>query len=178
MKLATTVFLLSTALTMALPAQAAAPKLSGKYAVMSFSQCTVGFDYTSNNYKLANDTIAPAITGITTLNSGDFEIAVGTMTFPSTAASSGAASLVLNSVSGSVLRINGNGPTMGTGTQSLSGTFAVTNTSFTFTPTGGAAMTWTMSPADLVKGVARTAYLVRKEDAGCLNGLSVTKQGP
>ncbi len=178
MKRATIMLLSGAMLAMAMPAQAAAPKLSGKYAVMSFSQCTVGFNFTTNNYKLANDTTSPAVAGITTLGSGEFGIAVGIMTFPTTAASSGAASLTLDYVNGSVLRINGNGPTMETETQNFSGTFSVTNTSFTFTPTGGSAMTWTMAPADLVKGVARTAYMVRKEDAGCLNGLSVTKQAP
>ncbi len=92
MKIATLVILGGAAL-MALPAQAAAPKLSGTYAVMSFSQCTVGFDTVEDTYLRPGNVTGPGLKGINTLGSGTFEIAVGTMTFPAKAVSAGAASL-------------------------------------------------------------------------------------
>jgi hypothetical protein len=118
----------------------------------------------------------PAVASLTSQDNGELTIGVGTFTFPSTAASSGSATLEMSQVGGDVLRVNGDGSPVGTATQNDAGTFAVTNTSFTFTPTGGAAMVWTMRFADVASGVARTLYLARREDANCLNAITATKQ--
>ena len=154
----------------------AAPKVSGKYALMIFIQCGAKIATTTANFAKPGGGSAPAVASVTQQGTGEIAIAVGTITFPSTAASSGSATLEMSQVGGDVLRLDGNGSPVGTDTQNDAGTFAVTNTSFTFTPTGGAAEVWTMRYADLVSGVARTLYLVRREDANCLNAITATKQ--
>jgi hypothetical protein len=154
----------------------AAPKVSGKYALMIFVQCGARIATTTANFAKPGGGSGPAVASLNSPDSGEIAIGVGTLTFPSTAASSGSASLELSYVGGDVLRVNGSGSPVGTHTENHAGTFAVTNTSFTFTPSGEAAMVWTMRFGDLVSGVARTLYMVRQEDPKCLNALTATKQ--
>jgi hypothetical protein len=154
----------------------AAPKVSGKYALMIFVQCGARIATTTANFAKPGGGSAPAVASLTSQENGELTIGVGTFTFPSTAASSGSASVELNLVGGDVLRVNGSGSSVGTHTENHAGTFAVTNTSFTFTPTGESAMVWTMRFGDLVSGVARTLYMVRQEDPKCINAVTATKQ--
>ena len=155
---------------------AAAPKVAGKYALMMFVQCGARIATTTTNFAKPGGGSGPGVASLTSQDSGEIAIAVGTFTFPSTAASSGSASLEMTLVGGDVLRVNGGGSPVGTNTETHAGTFAVTNTSFTFTPTGDPAMVWTMRFGDLVSGVARTLYMVRQEDPKCLNAITATKQ--
>ena len=158
-------------------AAVAAPLVSGKYALMTTSQCTAKFSTTTDTYRLGTGATAPAVKTVNPLANGELNAGVGTITFPLTAASTGAASVELSLVSGSLLRINGGGNAMATHTETISGTFSLTNTTFTLTPSVGPAMTWTMRPGNIVtSGVARTLYMVRKEDANCLNTVTATKQ--
>jgi len=162
-------------LALAQAAEAAPPTVSGKYALMTFTQCNAKLASTTGIYSKPGGT-ASAVASLNSRGNGELSIGVGTVTFPATANSAGNASLELSIVGADVLRLNGSGSPVGTHTETLAGTFAVTATSFTFTPTGQAAMTWTMRAGDLVRGVAQTLYMVRVEDAECLNAITATKQ--
>ena len=168
---------LLTAMAFLVMAQAAqaAPKVSGKYALMQFIQCGATIDTNTGNFAKPGGGSAPAVETLTS-GTGEIAIAVGTITFPSAAVSSGNASIEMSFVGGDVLRVDGNGSPVGTQTQNQQGTFALSNTSFSFTPNGQPAETWTMRFADLAGGVARTFYLVRREDAKCLQAITATKQ--
>ena len=171
MKISTGVLAGVAVLAMAQAAEAAPPKVSGKYALMSFTQCQAQFTTTSD---------AEGVQSINPTQNGEINIAVGTMTFPNTPASSGSASLEMSIVSGPALRINGSGGNILTHTENISGTFAVTgnqpNSTFRLTPTGEPAMTWTLRAGNIVSGVARTLYMTRRETARCISGVTATKQ--
>ena len=157
-------------LAMAQTAQAA-PKVSGKYALMVFTQCEARFTTTSGS---------GSVTSVNPSQSGELNIGVGTFTFPAIAASAGSASLEMVIVSGGSLRINNFGNAMAAHTETPAGTFSFSNTVFMFKPTGEPVMVWTMRFADVVPatGVARTLYMVRREDARCVNSITATKQLP
>ena len=86
-------------------------------------------------------TSGPVFDGTVNLsNRGELGIGVGIITFPSVAASTGTASLVMTIVSGGSLRINTTGNAMATHTEAPpAGPYSFTNTTFTFTPTAGLA---------------------------------------
>jgi hypothetical protein len=172
MKIPTSVF---TGVAVALLAMAqaveAAPKVSGKYALMVVTQCEARFTTTS---------ASRSVTSVNPSQSGELNIGVGTFTFPAIPASAGSASLEMVIVSGGSLRVNNSGNAMTAHTETPAGTFSFSNITFTFDPTGAALpMTWTMRFADVVAGgVARTLYMVRREDARCVNSITATKQLP
>lgn len=172
MKIATSIWTGVALLAMAQAAQAA-PLVSGKYALMTFSQCQAGFTTTIDSYMRAAGGIGPGVKSVNPTGSGELNIGVGTITFPTIAASSGIASLELYIVAGGSLKINSNGSAMAAHTETATGTFSITATSFTFDPDGAEpAMIWTIRPANS----ARTLYMVRKEDAKCVNAVTATKQ--
>jgi hypothetical protein len=156
-------------LAMAQTAQAA-PKVSGKYALMVFTQCEARFTTTGS---------AP-VNSVNPSQSGELGVGVGTFTFPAIPASAGSASLEMVIVSGGSLRVNNSGNAMTTHTETPAGTFSFSNTVFMFKPTGEPVMVWTIRFADVVPatGVARTLYMVRREDARCVNSITATKQLP
>jgi hypothetical protein len=89
-------------------------------------------------------------------------------------------SLEMAIVSGGALRVN-SGTAMSAHLETQAGTFAFTNNTFVFDPAGAApAQIWAMRFADInaANGVARTIYLVRKENARCLNAITLTRQLP
>jgi len=177
MKIATSVWTGMALLAMAQGAQAAVPLVSGKYALMTFSQCEAKFTTTTDNYVLGVGGTAPAVKTVNPMQSGELNIGVGSLTFPTVAASFGPASLEMYIVAGGSLRINATGGAMAAHTEAMSGTFSFpTATTFSFTPTAGTAMTWTIRPGNIVSGVARTLYMVRKENAQCVNAITATKQ--
>lgn len=176
MKITTALLAGVAMLAMAQAAHAAPPKVSGKYALMSFSQCQAQFTTTSDNYRRANNTTGPAVRTVNPAQNGEMNIAVGTITFPNSAASSGNASVEMNIVSGASLKINTSGGAVATHTETGSGPFVVTATEFRITLSGEPAMTWTMRAGNIVNGVARTLYLVRRENAQCVNAITATKQ--
>lgn len=153
-------------------AAALPPKVSGVYAFMSWSLCEARFTTTTNNYKLANNTTAPAVTTVNPASSGLLEVAVGTVTFPSTAVSSGNATVKMVQIEGGSLQINTSEFTMRRRVPAdQTAAFSLTETTFTF-----AGMTYDMTFGDVASGVARTVYLVRKENSNCLNAISATKR--
>ncbi len=179
MKIATIVWTGVALLAMAQAAQAAPPKVSGKYAMMIFTQCEARFTTTMDTYSKPGSTTGPAVKSVNTFNSGELNISVGTLTFPATAASSGNASFEAFIVSGGSLRINNSGGAMATHTETAAGTFSITDTTFTFDPTGvEPAMIWTFRAGNIIvsSGLARTIYMVRRENARCVNAVTATKQ--
>ena len=177
MKIARGVLAGLTVLAMVQAAQAA-PKVSGKYALMIHVQCNARIATQSDTFDKGGGTSSgSAVTSVNSQENGELSIGVGTLTFPTTAASSGTANINLSFVGADVLRVNGGGSDVGTHAEAFNGTFLFTNTTFRFTPTGEPVMVWTMRFADVAPGgVARTLYLVRKEDASCLNAITATKQ--
>lgn len=180
MKNATIVLTGVALLAMAQAAQAAPAKVSGKYAMMIFTQCEARFTTTTDTYSKPGNTTGPAVKSVNTFNSGELNISVGTITFPATAASSGTASYEAFRVSGGSLRINNSGSAMATHPDAAAGTFSITDTTFTFDPTGAEpAMVWTIRRGNITvsTGLVRTLYMVRKEPGvNCVNAISATKQ--
>lgn len=176
MKIVTSVWTGMALLAMVQAAQAAAPLVSGKYALMDFTQCQAGFTTTTDNYVLGAGGTAPAVKSVNPAGNGELSMGVGSLTFPATAASSGPVSFELNNVSGSSLRIGGSGAAIAVHPETGTGTYSFTDTTLTITPTVGLAMTWTMRPGNIVSGVARTLYMVRRESAKCVNAVTATKQ--
>ncbi|MGQ0484527.1 MAG: hypothetical protein ACT4SY_04145 [Hyphomicrobiales bacterium] len=177
MKISTSVWTGVALLAMAQVAQAAPPKVSGKYAMMIFTQCQAGFTTTTDTYRLGTGATAPAVKSLTPAGSGELNISVGTITFPATAASSGTASFEAYIVSGASLRINSTGGFIAPHTEAAPGTFSLTDTLFTFDPSGvEPAMIWTFRAGNIVSGLARTIYMVRRENARCVNAITATKQ--
>jgi hypothetical protein len=167
----------------------AAPKVAGKYVLMSFTQCRAEFTTTTaNNYRLSDNSTGPAVRTLNSVESGEINIAVGSITFPDAAASSGAATLEMSIVSGASLRINASGGNIATHLEDAPGTFTIdaVNSTFTFDPTDpsdGPAMTWTYRAGDFktanaASGVARTLYMTRRENARCVSAVTATKQLP
>jgi hypothetical protein len=180
----------------------AAPRVTGKYILMSFSQCQAEFTTTNTSFLKTigaasgpgshqhPTTTGPGVQTVNSVQNGEINIAVGSITFNvgAAGASTGTATLEMSIVSGNALRINPNNANglIGIHPETISGTFAVTDTTFTFNPAGAdpaePTMTWTMRPGDFktasVAGVARTMYLTRKENARCISALTATKQLP
>ena len=161
----------------------AAPRVAGKYILMSFTQCQAQFTTTLGNYERSNGTDGPAVASVNPGQDGEINIAVGSITFPNAAASSGPnATLEMSIVAGGSLKINLTGGAVGTHTETATGSFTVTNTTFTFDPGDGPPMIWTMRAGDFktnsLNGVARTMYLTRRENAQCVSAVTATKQLP
>ncbi len=177
LKIATSFWAAVALLALAQAAQAA-PKVSGKYVLMVFTQCEARFTTTMGNYLTLGTTTAPAVRAINPAQSGELNIGVGSLTFPTAVlgVSAGNASFEAILVSGGALRINSSGNPMAAHAETAAGPFSFTNTTLTFRPVGESVMTWTMRAGNIVNGVARTLYLVRRGDARCLNAITATKQ--
>lgn len=173
-----TSFWAAVALLAVAQAAQAAPKVSGKYVLMVFTQCEARFTTTLGNYLTSPTTGAPAVRTINPAQSGEMNIGVGSITFPNLPAgvSVGNASFEAILISGGALRINNIGNAMAAHPETAAGPFSFTNTTFTFRPVGEPAMTWNVRAGNIVSGVARTLYLVRREDARCVNAITATKQ--
>jgi hypothetical protein len=162
----------------------AAPKVAGKYILMSYTLCQAQFTTTTGNYTLANGNTGPAVRTVNPAQNGEINIAVGSITFPNAASSSGSgANLEMSIVSGPSLKVDTSGGNITTHTETATGTFNITATTFTFDPGDGPAMTWTYRAGDFKtnnanNGVARTFYLTRRENALCISALTATKQLP
>jgi hypothetical protein len=170
-------FWAAVALLAVAQAAQAAPKVSGKYVLMIFTQCEARFTNTMGSYLKPGPITASAVATINPAQSGELNIGVGSITFPTVAGgvSAGNARFEAILVSGGALRINRTGSAMATHAETATGPFSFTNTTFTLTPIGEPAMTWTMRAGNIVGGVARTLYLVRREDARCVNAITATR---
>jgi hypothetical protein len=152
-------------------ATAAAPKVVGKYAFMSWNLCQANFNTTSNSYRLANGTTGPGVQTVNPLDNGGLSVSVGVFTFPDRPASSGQASRSMILVSGAALRINGGGPLMTRSALNERGAFSLTAKIFNFK-----SETYEIAVANVIDGVAQTVYMVRRQNDRCLLAVSATKQ--
>jgi hypothetical protein len=185
MKIATGLLAGVAVLAMAQTAHAA-PKVAGKYVLMSFTQCVALVSTTTGSFERSNGTDGPAVVSVNVPDDGEINIAVGSITFPNAASSAGSATLEMSIVAGASVRTAANG-NVGTHTENVTGTFTIAGTgnsgTFTFTPNGDPAMTWTMRAGDFktndpINGFARTIYLTRRENARCISAVTATKQVP
>jgi hypothetical protein len=181
MKVATGLLAGVAVFAMAQAADAAPPKLQGKYAVMIFEQCTASFAAPSATFLRPTPPggSGPAVRVINSQQNGEFGVEVGTMTFPAAApVAFGNATIALTGARGHALRINGGGSAVTVQTDTLSGPFTITPTTFSFTPTGQPKLTWTASYGNIapVSGLVRTMYMVRKDGNSCVQAIQATKQ--
>ena len=163
----------------ATPVAAAAPKVSGKYALMGWSSCQAQFTTKSRDYKLptANPASGPAVWELSPGNLGQISVEAGYVTFtPSAAGStSGTFAGTTTSINGSALAITRDGSTSGSPVkqkngETFSGAYSATDTTFTI---GGDV--FVLSFGNVVQGVARQINLVRRENAACASALSFTR---
>ncbi len=185
MKITTGLLAGAAVLAMAQTAHAA-PRVAGKYILMSFTQCVALLSTTTASVERSNGTDGPAVTALNVPDDGEINIAVGSITFPNAASSAGSAQLEMSIVAGASVRTAANG-NIAPHTENVTGTFSITGTGndgiFTFTPNGDPAMTWTMRAGDftsnnVTNGLARTMYLTRKENNKCISAVTATKQVP
>jgi hypothetical protein len=164
----------------ATPAAAAAPKVSGKYALMGWSSCQAKFTTKSRNYKLptADPHSGPAVWELSPGGLGQISVEAGYVTFtPSAAGStSGTFAGTTTSINGSALAIITDGTPHGTSMkqkngETFSGAYSATDTTFTI---GGDE--FVLSFGNVVQGgVARQINLVRRDSATCAVALSFTR---
>ena len=178
MKIASTFvtgFVLMFAVSQAPCANAAAPKVSGKYALMGWSNCQAKFTTKNRDYKLptADPFSGPAVWELSPGNLGEFSVEAGYVTFTPSApgSTSGTFAGSTTTIHGSVLAINtaGSSMTQKNG-ETVSGAYSAADTTFTI---GGE--TFVLSFGNVVSGVARQINLVRKEDFRCASALSFTR---
>jgi hypothetical protein len=79
---------------------------------------------------------------------------------------------------GAALKRDDVGVDVGSFVDRLRGPFLFTDNSFQLTAARDPTMTWIMRAGNIVSGVARTLYLVRKENENCVNALTATKELP
>jgi hypothetical protein len=154
-------------------AATAVPKVSGTYALLSWSLCQAKFTTKSRDYKLPNNAPGPAVQEIDPGGLGEILVETGYVTFAPTSAgaTSGTFSGSTTVITGSALAINASGSPLKTKTESFSGPYSATDTSFTLNTD-----VFVLSYGDVAGGLAKTINLVRKESASCLSALSLTRQ--
>src|SRR5262245_53549630 len=106
-------------LFLAQAAEAAPPKVAGKYAVLVFEQCSSAFNVVTDTFTKPGNKTGPGVKGINSIGNGEFGIEVGTFTFPAAASAAGKASVALTNFSGDVLRINSGGSGVTVQTENL-----------------------------------------------------------
>jgi hypothetical protein len=156
------------------PADAAAPKVSGKYALLGWNLCQAKFTTLTRDYKLANGTASgPAVQQIDPGNLGTISVEAGYVTFTPTTAGATSGQFVgsSNIINGSALKINTAGAALTQKIENFSAAYSATDTTFTLNTD-----VFVLSFGNVVAGVAKTINLVRKENAVCLTALSLTKQ--
>jgi len=174
MKIATN--FLAGVMTLALGqvAQAAPPKVTGKYAFMAISLCQSGFTATTDTYRLGNGSTAPAVRTINPVNSGLMSAETGYITFTpaSAGAANGTANVAATQVEGSALKINNNGIAWAQKPDNFTGPYSFTDTTFNFD-----GDVFQMTFGNVVNTFAKTVYLVRREGtSNCFNSVTATKQ--
>ena len=166
-------------------ALAAPPQVAGKYATQSYRICQTVIHAPTQNFKTSANGTAAAVTNVdldwNAGSHGNFagiiSVTVGTVTFPASASSSGTASMTDVEVLGHSMRNDNpannigfkrNPPSTQTGVS-----FSLTASTFT-----AGDNVFDASYGNIVGGVARTIYMVRKPTANeyCLDAMSLTKQ--
>ncbi len=159
----------------ATPVAAAAPKVSGKYALMGWSSCQAQFTTKSRDYRLttANPFSGPAVWELSPGGLGQISVEAGYVTFTPSApgSTSGTFAGSTTSINGSALAINSNGtPIKQKNGEIFNGNYSATDTTFTI---GGDV--FVLSFGNVVQGIARQINLVRRESGTCATALSFTK---
>ena len=155
------------------PAQAAPPKVSGKYALMGSGNCQAKFTTLSRHYKLAGSGNGPAVWEISPDYLGEIAVEAGYITFTPSAAGSTSGTFAgsTTSIRGSALAIDTSGsPMVQQNGETFSGAYSATSTTFTL---GGDVFVMTFG--NVAGGVARQINLVRRDNARCAVVLSFTK---
>jgi hypothetical protein len=163
-------------LAMGQAAQAAPPKVTGKYAYLSINMCQASFTTTTDIYRLGSGTNAPAIKTLSPANAGLMSASTGYITFTPAAAGApngtAAGSGVL--VEGAALKINASGnPAWAQKADPIpSSTYSFTDTTFTL-----AGDVYQMTYGNVVNTFAKTVNLLRREGTtNCLIAITATKQ--
>lgn len=157
-------------------AQAAVPKVAGKYAVMIWELCQTRFFTNLDWFVKPNSpngravvSVEPEIDGF-----GKLRMQVGSVTFPTTASSSGQVSAQFVIVQGAAAKINHRGGNIARSTAGIVSAFSFTTTTLTI---GGAV--YDIQVADVVAGVAKSIFGVARPQGGappCANAMTLTKQ--
>jgi hypothetical protein len=174
-------FILGIATTSALAAPVV-PKVSSVYTSMHWHICQTVVATPKDNFKHDPTGTVAAVTGVAgnwtagSNHAGIISIAVGTVTFPAAAVSSGNATVNEIEVHGHAARFPsdpGNLSIARTAAGAQQGAFSLTATTAHF---GGNV--WDMTYGNLVSGTARTINLVRQPAASefCIDAIQLTKQ--
>ncbi|MGH6789187.1 MAG: hypothetical protein ACRECC_05850 [Pseudolabrys sp.] len=144
---------------------------AGKYAFTSVDSCEAKFTFTFKGYvtKTNPPTTDNAVRVISPVADGHIGASVGSITFKPTSANSGNFTYTHTDVGGGALRINTDGRNVTTKTKTASGSysFSFTQTTFTLSPTGESAQTFTMAYGALnASGVPSSLHLVRQHSGG------------
>jgi hypothetical protein len=142
-----------------LPAQAAPPQVSGKYAAFSVALCSARIRATA--------------TGVRSTEGGVLNVSNGYMTFTPSSATAGNAVLALTQVRGPNTTVNA--PNSGWQQKPFSGNGSYTLGNSTMVLAGD---TWIASYANIVGGIAKTINLSRREtdlNPDCVDGITLTR---
>jgi hypothetical protein len=191
MQIAVIIVTTVASLAMVQTAQAVTSKLSGKYAFQSVDLCEAKLTAPLTTVlapPAGSPTTTQVVKSVNTIKSGLMSVSVGYVTFNPSTATSGSLNVSSRVVEGGAVRVGTSGFAMNSHNDSFAGTWSINSdtdpTTVTVTPTGGSAMTFTLAYANLVSGVAQTAYLVRRDptngdnNPNCLNSIHATRQAP
>ena len=155
-----------------LPAQAAGPQVTGKYAYVSNTYCEAKLGVTKN-------ATTGNVTNVTLQSAGSVASSVGYITFTKTSSTGGTAVISgATLIEGGTLRVNNNGFAWSQKPDNMASTpYSFDNTTFTL-----AGQTYQMAYADSegtgASAYFRTVYLVRRESPtiNCLETVWATRQ--
>jgi hypothetical protein len=159
----------------------AATVVQGKYVATGTTHCNASFTASTDTFSKPGGT-GPGVKPLTAIQPGEFGTWVGTITFPTAASASGNFSIALIYIVGRVNRVNGSGSVVTQQSQALSGTFSVAASTLTLDPATEPPMVMRAVYGDLLPSgankIARTIYMVRKEDNNCVQSIQATRQQP
>ena len=142
-----------------LPAEAAPPRVSGKYAAFSVSLCSARIRATASSVRSTENGV---------LNVGN-----GYMTFTPSSATTGNAAIALTQVRGPNTTVNAPNSGWQQKPGSESGPYTLGNSTLVL-----AGDTWIASYADVVGGIAKTINLSRREtdlNPDCVDAITLTR---
>jgi hypothetical protein len=158
-----TIAALAAIIASSLPAQAAPPKVSGKYAVLSLSLCSARIKAATVNSHYS----------VSSTENGVLAVLNGYATFTSTSATAGNVALNLTQTRGPNTTVNA--PSLGWSQTAVnqSGSYTVGASSMVIA--GG---TYVATYGEIVSGIAKTVNLSRREpgnNQGCLDAITLTR---
>jgi len=149
---------------------AVALRPSGKYALTLVESCEAKFTFTFGSYRTAAGTTDNAVREIKSVVNGHIGSSVGYITFKPTSSTGGTFSYSSTEIHGGALRINNSGVNVKTDTESASGSYSFTATTFTLSPTGESVKNYAMAHGALnASGVPSSLNLVGQDSSGGTN---------